>query len=166
MRHQFISEEAFKVIQARVSLGSARGARQPEGLKVGEPHTKDAMRNQSTEGQGNVKSGVRTHQATNGYKSKLELSWANYLQGLWALKAILSWWYEPLNLRLPGKKNFYKPDFLVMSETGLTFYEVKGRNLSDERSLVKIKTAAGLTPWAKFVLVKRIRGSWEERVIT
>ena len=48
----------------KLSLGSARGARQPTGLKVGEPHTKDARRNQSTEGHGNVKSGVRTPQAT------------------------------------------------------------------------------------------------------
>lgn len=101
----------------------------------------------------------------NGYRSKLESAWANYLQGLWMLKAVSSWWYEPVNLRLPGKKNFYKPDFLVQTESGLTFYEVKGRNKSDDRSLVKMKTAAGLTPWAKFVLVKRIKGQWEERHI-
>jgi Holliday junction resolvase RusA-like endonuclease len=37
--------------------GSASGARRPTGAKVGEPHTKDASRN-------NVKSGARTPQAT------------------------------------------------------------------------------------------------------
>ncbi|HMF85887.1 MAG TPA: hypothetical protein VK598_06005 [Nitrospiraceae bacterium] len=79
---------------------------------------------------------------------------------------IARWWFEPLNLRLPGKKNFYKPDFLVLAGDGLTFYEVKGRNPSDDRSLVKIKTAAGITPWAKFVLVKRVDGTWDERTIT
>lgn len=99
------------------------------------------------------------------YRSKLERAWANYLQGLLMLGTITGYFYEPLNLRLPGKKNFYKPDFLVTSPDGLTFHEVKGRNKSDDRSLVKIKTAAGITPWAKFVLVKRIGGQWEERVI-
>jgi hypothetical protein len=99
------------------------------------------------------------------YRSKLEAAWANYLHGLWMLKTINYYYYEPLNLRLPGGKNFYKPDFLVVAENGLTFYEIKGRNKSDDRSLVKIKTAAGITPWAKFVLVKRIGGQWEERII-
>ena len=100
------------------------------------------------------------------YRSKLEAAWANYLTGLRYLGTITGFWYEPMNLRLPGMKNFYKPDFLVMdAERQLTFYEVKGRNKSDDRSLVKIKTAAGVTPWAKFVLVKRIGGQWEERTI-
>lgn len=103
--------------------------------------------------------------ASDQFKSKLERAWANYLNGLVQLGAITNFYYEPLNLRLPGKKNFYKPDFLVLAGDGLTFYEVKGRNLSDDRSLVKIKTAAGITPWAKFVLVKRIHGNWEERHI-
>ena len=90
--------------------------------------------------------------------------------GLWRANEISNFYYEPLNLRLPGKKNFYKPDFLVIAngtlDGGLTFYEVKGRNKSDARSLVKIKTAAGLNTWVRFVLVKRIGGQWEERVIT
>jgi hypothetical protein len=103
---------------------------------------------------------------TSMYKSKLEQSWASYLHGLLMLKAITWYCYEPLNLRLPGEKNFYKPDFLVLAGDKLTFYEVKGRNPSDDRSLVKIKTAAGITPWARFVLVKRIGGIWEERLIT
>jgi hypothetical protein len=99
------------------------------------------------------------------YRSKLELSWANYLQGLVRLGAISEFYYERVNIRLPGKKNWYKPDFLVLAGDGLTFYEVKGYNKSDDRSLVKMKTAAGLNPWARFVLVKRIRGNWEERTI-
>ena len=149
MRHQFISEEEFKVIQERV-----RGANNCN------------QRDSSLVGVAGVTAVPKAKLSSSSpYKSKLENAWANYLQGLWALKAITSWWYEPLNLRLPGGRNFYKPDFLVLSETGLTFYEVKGRNLSDDRSLVKMKTAAGLTPWAKFILVKRIRGNWEERVI-
>ena len=104
------------------------------------------------------------------YRSKLESAWAQKLT-LEHAAGVIDWWgYELLNMRLPGQKNFYKPDFLVMAyvsgHTTLTFYEIKGRNKSDDRSLVKMKTAAGLTPWARFILVKRVHGAWEERVIT
>jgi len=99
------------------------------------------------------------------YRSKLEETFAYRLVLEKRTGIILDYWYEPANLRLPGEKNFYKPDFLVLTAGGLTFYEVKGRNMSDDASLVKIKTAAGLTPWAKFVLVKRINGQWDERMI-
>jgi len=112
-----------------------------------------------------VKSSARTSQTTNGYKSKLEETFAYRLVLERAGGEIANFWYEPLNLRLPGGKNFYKPDFLVLAGDGLTFYEIKGRNKSDDRSLVKIKTAAGLTPWAKFILVKWIGGQWDERTI-
>lgn len=102
---------------------------------------------------------------TKPFRSKLEKSWSNSLEMAKLAGEIANFWYEPLNLRLPGKRNFYKPDFLVLAGDGLTFYEVKGRNKSDDRSLVKMKTAAGLTPWARFVLVKRQRGVWTEKVI-
>src|SRR6185295_10396438 len=101
----------------------------------------------------------------NGYRSKLEYSWANYLNGLVALGSIANFYYEPFNIRLPGKKNFYNPDFMVIACDGMTFYEIKGRNKSDDRSLVKIKTAAGIHKWAQFVVVKWIKGRWEERSI-
>ena len=101
--------------------------------------------------------------APSPYKSKLEALYARELAALEHAGVIISWQYEPLNFRLPGQRNFYKPDFLVRDDGGLTFYEVKGRNISDDRSLVKIKTAAGLNTWARFMLVKRIKGQWEER---
>ena len=164
MRHQFISEEQFKVIEQRVQASSGGVKEHTANSGRGRGAATERQQPNRTDGT-MVKSSARTFQATNGYRSKIEMSWANYLQGLWMLKAITYYYYEPLNLRLPGKKNFYKPDFLVVSETGLTFYEVKGRNESDERSLVKMKTAAGIHLWAKFILVKRIRGNWEERHI-
>lgn len=108
------------------------------------------------------------------YKSKLEAAWALKLAGEKWAGHILAWWYEPLNFRLPGMKNFYKPDFLVEENwlvknypltVRLTFYEVKGWSQSNDRSLVKMKTAAGLTPWARFMLVKWINGAWVEREI-
>lgn len=101
------------------------------------------------------------------YRSKLEHLFAHKLEMEKRAFLLESFSYEPLNLRLPGKKNFYKPDFLVVDDTslqGLTFYEVKGHNRSDDRSLVKMKTAAGLNPWAKFVLVKHVKGEMGGKV--
>lgn len=112
---------------------------------------------------------VGSNPAPSPYKSKLETAWAHHLNMLRAIPrrdgGIQDWRYEPLNFRLPGKKNFYRIDFAAWDEHGIVFYEIKGRNLSDDRSLVKMKTAAGLNPWARFVLVKRIKGVWEEKCI-
>ena len=144
-RHQFISEEQFKVIEERVRSGVVENRKPRPTVSTTMPCV------------------AGSNPASSPYKSKLESAWANYLHGLWMLKAITHYYYEPLNLRLPGKKNFYKPDFLVVSETGITFYEVKGFSASNDRSLVKMKTAAGIHLWAKFILVKRIGGQWEER---
>lgn len=112
-----------------------------------------------------VKSSARTFHATTPYRSKLEAAWANHLNILTMAREIDGWHYEPQNFRLPGQKNFYKIDFLTWKGQAVTYYEVKGRNLSDDRSLVKLKTAAGLHPWARFVQVKRDCGAWNERVI-
>ena len=154
MRPQHITEEQLEAMRTRVKRG------------VDARHTTAGTSGSSFEAAIQQTVSRRGESAASPYRSKLERAWANYLHGLWMLGAITQVWYEPLNLRLPGKKNFYKPDFLVLAGDGLTFYEIKGRNKSDARSLVKIKTAAGLTPWAKFVLVKRIGGQWEERTIT
>lgn len=62
-------------------------------------------------------------------------------------------------------KNYYKPDFLVVDSHGLTFHDTKGFNRSDARSLVKIKTAAGLNRWATFKQVRWLNGTWIERTI-
>lgn len=48
------------------SGSSSSGEQRPRGAEIGEPHTRDAAtRNQSTEGQGNVKSDARTQNPTN-----------------------------------------------------------------------------------------------------
>lgn len=106
--------------------------------------------------------------ASSKYKSKLEAAFAAKLDLEMRARfftGLLGWWYERVNVRLPGKKNFYKPDFLVQRVDGLTFYDTKGKNKSDDRSLVKIKTAAGLNPWARFIQVRCLSGVWEERLI-
>lgn len=103
--------------------------------------------------------------SSSAYKSKLELAYSRYLDALKAAGEIDGWRYEPANFRLPGKKNFYKPDFVVWKGRTVAFYDTKGRNKSDDRSLVKIKTAAGLNPWARFYQVRRVKGVWDERGI-
>jgi hypothetical protein len=69
-----------------------------------------------------------------------------------------------VSIRLPGTRNFYKPDFAVWDGTRLHFIEVKGWSKSNDRSLVKIKTAAGTCPWARFLWMTWKNG-WQEREI-
>lgn len=100
------------------------------------------------------------------YRSKLEAAFAGYLSVLKLAGDIDGWSYEPVNFRLSGGKNFYKIDMCSWRGGLVTFWEVKGRNKSDDRSLVKLKIAAGLNPWAQFIQVRRIGGDWVERAIT
>ena len=100
------------------------------------------------------------------FKSKLEARYGKQLDFDCLIGLIHGWAYEPVNFRLPGKKNWYKPDFAVWGQFGIRFVDTKGRNKSDERSLVKIKTAAGLNRWATFLQVRYLSGEWTERVIT
>lgn len=108
---------------------------------------------------------TRSQLAPSPYRSKLEARYAQHLKALEFSGSIAFWHYEPMNFRLPGEKNFYKPDFLIVAGNGITFVDTKGRNKSDERSLVKIKTAAGLHRWAKFMQVRWEKGMWVERTI-
>lgn len=100
------------------------------------------------------------------YKSKLEIRFAQHLEVLVFANEIDGWHYEPVNFRLPGKKNFYKADFSAWRNKEVYFYEVKGYSPSNERSLVKLKTAAGVNPWATFIQWKWIAGAWIQREIT
>lgn len=101
------------------------------------------------------------------YKSKTEVRFAMHLDALKHAGEVARWQYEPINFRLPGKKNFYCPDFLIERTAFSTpvLVDTKGFNKSDARSLVKIKTAAGLNRWAIFKQVRWINGAWIERLI-
>lgn len=109
-----------------------------------------------------------TNPAPSIYRSKLESAFARTLEFDRLAGMIAGWAYEPVRFRLPGEKNFYKADFFSWGHADdprPVVHEIKGHNKSDDRSLVKLKTAAGLNPWAKFILWKYIRGAWVERVI-
>lgn len=85
-------------------------------------------------------------------------------------------WLEHMRLSLPtfhiGIQNVtlkigddcrYTPDFLCVGEGCIVFYEVKGFWRDDAR--VKIKVAARMFPWARFVAVQRDGKGWKQEII-
>jgi hypothetical protein len=71
---------------------------------------------------------------------------------------ILGWKFECVKLKL-AKRTFYTPDFLVLTPEQLEFHETKG--FWEEDARVKIKVAATLYPWARFLAVQRKGGVWK-----
>jgi len=101
---------------------------------------------------------VRVKIGTDGM-NKLERAYSQNLEGLRLAGEIQVWQFEPLKLRLPGQASYYTPDFLVVEAEGeMVFHEVKGFWRDDAR--VKIKAAAGIYRWARFVAVQRVRKTW------
>ena len=105
------------------------------------------------------------------YKSKLEEQFAAHLQSTIKEGA---WRYEPIKLRL-AQNTFYTPDFLEIGHDGtIWLYEVKGSwrgatrktakgsiHISQDKSRVKLKVAAKLYPWFRFVAVTKEKGEWK-----
>lgn len=109
------------------------------------------------------------------YRSPLEADYAQYLELLRRGTEISTWQYEPLMLRLPGGIR-YTPDFLIIHywiERGalfpevpvIEFHEVKGWSKNRREGITKLKIAAGLIPWASFLLVTRDKTGWHEKRI-
>ena len=95
----------------------------------------------------------------NLYDSRTEALYAEHLESMKRELDILDWRYDVINLRL-ADRTFYKPDFLVISNsTRIEVHEVKGFMRDDAN--VKLKTAASLFPWFAFYLVRRIKGTWQ-----
>lgn len=73
-------------------------------------------------------------------RSKAEVRYANYLQWLKSIGAIVDWQYEPKTFWFESIKSgvvSYKPDFLVVERNAHHWVEVKG--YMDARSKTKIK---------------------------
>lgn len=70
---------------------------------------------------------------------------------------IIDYRFEPFGLRL-ADKTFYHPDFMVVFPGHFEIHEVKGFWRDDAR--VKIKVAAELYPWWRFVAVKKQKTQW------
>lgn len=67
---------------------------------------------------------------------------------------------QAITLRLANRLKF-SPDFHYIDAQGrLTFEDVKGGHVWED-SRIKIKQAASLYPWAKFLVVTRSFGDWD-----
>lgn len=65
--------------------------------------------------------------------------------------------FEAVNLRL-ASRTFYRPDFWIVTPTGIEIHEVKGHWEDDAR--VKIKVAAREYWWARVVAVQYKKKQW------
>jgi hypothetical protein len=99
-----------------------------------------------------------------GHMNRLEASYAEHLEMLRGIGAILWWAFEAVKLRL-ADKCFLTPDFCVMLKDGtLEMRDTKG--FMEEDANIKLKVAAQLYPFG-FVVVKKqakkLGGGWEHR---
>jgi len=89
--------------------------------------------------------------------NKLETSYAGLLELRRRAGEILAWEFERLTLVLADGTR-YTPDFLVVFSDHFEIHETKGFWRDDAR--VKIKVAATIFPWFRFVGVERKKGAW------
>lgn len=110
---------------------------------------------------------TRSKLPTRQRMNKLESAYAQRLElerhaGLW------QWWaFEPITLRLAADAR-YTPDFGLIDVNGdLVLHETKG--FWREAALVRIKVAAELYPFFRFVAVTRRRkrdgGAWVHKAV-
>ena len=95
--------------------------------------------------------------------NSLERSYSSHLELRKAAGEIADWKFEGIKLRL-AKNTFYTPDFFVLLADGtIQVEEVKGHWEDDAR--VKIKVAAEIYWWFRFIAVKAIPkkegGGWK-----
>jgi hypothetical protein len=100
------------------------------------------------------------------FDSQLESDYADHLDLLKRSGEIRGYYCKPFSMILPGRNNRYTPDFLVKDNDGrIEIHETKGEWIKNRREgIVKLKTAAGLNPWATFYLVTRRGRQWIRRV--
>ncbi len=146
MRHQFISEEQFKVIQTRVK-GAVESSH--KGRKL--PSAPDLSHARPSKLEG-------TRTSLSPYRSKLEAAFASKLDLEQKAGIIKSWRYEPMSLTLAKGKR-YRPDFLVeympqpvypthiCATPKLEAIEIKGKWFKNRRdSMTHLRWAAQLYP--------------------
>jgi hypothetical protein len=90
-----------------------------------------------------------------GGMNKAEARYASHLELLKRAKndPLVEWRFEPMKLQL-AKRTWYTPDFLLVYPGHFEVHEFKGFWKDDAR--VKIKVAAQLYPWFKFVGVQEV----------
>jgi hypothetical protein len=96
------------------------------------------------------------------YRNKWEREYAGRLDQRKYLKEIRDYQYENVGFRLADKCFFY-PDFFIAMSTHFEVHDVKGFMRDD--ALVKLKIAKDMYPWFRWVIVKKVKGEWEEKEI-
>jgi hypothetical protein len=96
--------------------------------------------------------------------NKTEAAYAQQLERQRLAGEIQDWMYEPIKLFL-AKATTYTPDFMVkMVGEEIHMVEVKGFMRDD--AAVKIKVAADkYQRFYRFVLVRKVKGGWDEKLI-
>lgn len=161
-KHLRFTDEEYQQLTKRGTSGVTR--------------TTERVRSSARRSNGRVAEDGKAKLPSSPYKSKWEAAYAQHLELMVKAGEIQGWWYEPLRLRLPGTRNFYKPDFVVQRHRDfevngcrarLEIHEIKGWSLNRREGITKLKTAAGLNTWATFKLVMwdRDKGQWIEQPV-
>jgi len=89
--------------------------------------------------------------------NKLELRYADQMELMKRSGNIVDWKFEGLRFKLADGA-WYKPDFLIVMPGRFEIHETKGH--WREAARVRIKVAADLYPWFKFVAVRWEKKQW------
>lgn len=97
-----------------------------------------------------------------------EKAFAKELDRLILIGKIKRWWFNSLSFRLPGKQNWYKPDFVaVNSDKTISIYDVKGSwsMHGQDRQMLKLKGAGHEYPIFRWFAAMKKRkkdgGGWK-----
>lgn len=84
-----------------------------------------------------------------------EMLWPQKLAGL-----IVDYRSEPINFRIGRGKCWYRPDYMVITDTGsVQIHEVKGEYVRED-SLIKFRVASLLYPWFEWHMWQWKDGMW------
>lgn len=127
------------------------------------PRVENQPRSQGRSKSGSIVARARRPRPGRSYDTEkmnqTEARYAEHLNALLRTGRVMAWAYEAVKLRL-ADKTFYTPDFLVVTaDGGMELHEVKGHWEDDAR--VKIKVAATMHPWFRFLAVKAGKSGWD-----
>lgn len=104
-----------------------------------------------------------------GEENRYEQAWREHVQNNVQQSGIF---FEPIKFRL-ADRTYYTPDYIMLAMDGtIEAHEVKGswKAPGQDDSRVKIKVAAELFPWIKFIAIeakprpKKYGGGWEFKI--
>jgi hypothetical protein len=90
--------------------------------------------------------------------NRTEAAYADQLELLKIAGKIIDWRFNAIRFRMADGA-YYKPDFMIIKEDCCELHEVKG--FWREAAKVRIKVAAELYPWFRWVVVRLVKGKWD-----